>query len=143
MKKLVIGGGVFVVLLAIGLANQKREAEEIAANPELQRAQIEAEEDREMISQARVLMRRRMKDPESAQFSDVMVVRASGKPIVCGDVNAKNSFGGYTGRKGFVMPKGGVPIGEEDLPQKDWVNLWNQSCTSKAKPSAGDAGPEK
>jgi hypothetical protein len=39
-----------------------------------------------------------LKDPTSARFEGV-VVRAA---AVCGFVNAKNSMGGYTGRKMFV-----------------------------------------
>lgn len=50
-----------------------------------------------------------LKDPESARFG-AMKAGADGKGVVsvCGYVNAKNSFGGYTGEKLFT----GVVIGE-------------------------------
>lgn len=39
-----------------------------------------------------------LKDPSSAQFSD----EEAGATVVCGRVNAKNSFGGYTGAKAYT-----------------------------------------
>lgn len=50
-----------------------------------------------------------MKDPESAQFDSVTFHQTSegeGEPYigyVCGYVNAKNSFGAYTGKKAFIV----------------------------------------
>lgn len=38
-------------------------------------------------------------DPESAQFRDEIRI---GKSVLCGEVNAKNRMGGYTGFKKFV-----------------------------------------
>jgi len=43
-----------------------------------------------------------LKDPDSATFKDFAEVTGNGKYIRCGKVNAKNSFGGYTGFKTFV-----------------------------------------
>ncbi|HHR6132149.1 TPA: hypothetical protein ACS72K_003796 [Providencia alcalifaciens] len=45
-------------------------------------------------------------DPQSAQFSKLKIVERvndgkSSSMKVCGYVNAKNSFGGFTGNKGF------------------------------------------
>lgn len=134
MKKLLIVLVLFVVFTAIGQYSKSREAAFLAEHPEEQRARDQAAQDRMLVSEAKLKMRQRLKDPESAQFSDVMVVRVTGKPVVCGEVNAKNSFGGFTGRKGFVMPDGGIPIGEDDLKEKDWVNLWNMSCTDAGTP---------
>lgn len=50
-----------------------------------------------------------MKDPESAQFDSVTFHQTSegeGEPYigyVCGYVNAKNSFGAFTGKKAFIV----------------------------------------
>ena len=49
----------------------------------------------------------KLKDPESARFTDVArrtVPNVKGDPtdVVCGMVNAKNSYGGYGGAKPFV-----------------------------------------
>jgi hypothetical protein len=39
-----------------------------------------------------------LKDPESAKFSDILV---KGE-MVCGQVNAKNSMGGYVGKRYWI-----------------------------------------
>lgn len=47
-----------------------------------------------------------LKDPQSAQFQGVQLVW-SGRAL-CGEVNAKNSYGGYAGFKAFVADGNGV-----------------------------------
>ncbi|UQS88750.1 hypothetical protein M5C90_24605 [Pseudomonas chlororaphis subsp. piscium] len=47
-----------------------------------------------------------LKDPESARFSGVIGVQRVGYPnstAVCGNVNAKNSYGGYVGSVPFMV----------------------------------------
>lgn len=44
------------------------------------------------------VVKSQLRDPESAQFSDVTVNVES----ACGFVNSKNAFGGYSGRQPFV-----------------------------------------
>ena len=43
----------------------------------------------------------RLKDPSSAQFRDVKLNQR--RDALCGMVNSKNAFGGYTGFSGFVV----------------------------------------
>ena len=43
-----------------------------------------------------------MKDPDSVKFKDVEYKNYNDGKIVCGQVNAKNSYGGYTGFKRFI-----------------------------------------
>lgn len=45
-------------------------------------------------------MRARLKDPESARFQNIRPV-ARGE--ICGQVNAKNAFGGYVGFQHFWL----------------------------------------
>lgn len=48
-------------------------------------------------------IRNQLKDPESARFGGIAAVKDDkGAITVCGAVNAKNSFGGYTGHRPFV-----------------------------------------
>jgi hypothetical protein len=54
-------------------------------------------------------VKERMKDPDSIQFRNVEVfhhkakdVTPAGVYVLCGEVNAKNSYGGYTGFSLFV-----------------------------------------
>jgi hypothetical protein len=51
-----------------------------------------------------------LKDPESARFGRMIGGRTSGGVMVCGYVNAKNSFGGYIGEKPFH----GVILGSDN-----------------------------
>lgn len=45
-----------------------------------------------------------LKDPESARFGEKFwaIVGSNGRRSICGYVNAKNSFGGYTGKKLYI-----------------------------------------
>jgi len=46
---------------------------------------------------------KQLKDPESARFGNINVGKFSnGDLILCGWINAKNSYGGYTGMKPFL-----------------------------------------
>ncbi|WP_372502401.1 hypothetical protein P7L66_13330 [Tistrella mobilis] len=46
---------------------------------------------------------RQLKDPDSAKFRDVRLVdHPAGGRVVCGEVNARNSYGGYVGFARFV-----------------------------------------
>lgn len=48
----------------------------------------------------------RLKDPESARFASIVGIgdpEGTGKYAVCGTVNAKNSYGGYTGSRMFAV----------------------------------------
>ncbi|MDO9470956.1 MAG: hypothetical protein Q7J23_09615 [Nitrosomonas sp.] len=55
-----------------------------------------------IITDAQEAIKSQLKDPYSAVFDDIYLGKAeNGAPVVCGTVNAKNSYGGYTGRKKF------------------------------------------
>lgn len=53
------------------------------------------------IEKAKNALLRVLKDPGSAQFQDVIGSDVQGDFSVCGQVNAKNSMGGYNGFKRF------------------------------------------
>lgn len=44
-----------------------------------------------------------MKDPDSAQFRNTRIVQGKGGDALCGEVNGKNSFGGYIGYQPFAV----------------------------------------
>lgn len=62
----------------------------------------------EAIKEAQGAVTGKLKDPESARFTDVNYrqnqpnMRGEPTDVVCGKVNAKNSFGGYVGARPFV-----------------------------------------
>lgn len=78
-------GGVGVVFFGDGLqAKPSPEAQQITAAHEFVRASL--------------------KDPDSAQFTNDV----TGPGVVCGKVNAKNSFGGFVGPRSYVASVQGV-----------------------------------
>lgn len=75
-------------------------------------------------SYAQNSLKSRLKDVDSAKFKNLSM---HGK-MICGQVNAKNSFGGYTGYRDFVG-NGSVGFFESDAKSyNEWVKIWNKSC---------------
>ena len=70
---------------------------------------------------------KRLKDPDSAQFGDDYVSYKIGAPVVCGTVNAKNAFGGYTGPERYIGAGNtlGVFLASE---VSDFDSLWRKLC---------------
>ena len=59
----------------------------------------------EQVHQVQTDLRRFLRDPDSARFGAFAAAHRVSKPhtiTVCGTVNAKNSYGGYTGSQPFV-----------------------------------------
>ena len=73
-----------------------------------------------------------MKDPESAKFQNWHYVKASKKlpATFCGQVNAKNSFGGYTGFKHFYITTDKMDFAIDD-GSNEFVNKFNKYCVLK------------
>ncbi|WP_430434280.1 hypothetical protein [Methyloversatilis sp.] len=59
---------------------------------------------RALIEASKEAVRQVMKDPKSAEFRDVKyhAARWTNPPVVCGEVNAKNSYGAMAGFERFV-----------------------------------------
>lgn len=76
---------------------------------------------------AKELVTARLKDPESAQFRS--------QTGICGEVNAKNSFGGYTGFKRFIAKSDALVFLEGDgaLRTSDFEELWGEVCLARSK----------
>jgi len=76
------------------------------------------------------IVRSMLKDPKSAEFRNVYFNRANlgGKtvPITCGEVNSKNSFGGYSGFTRFVSAGSAMTVLEDQV--KDFHKVWNKLC---------------
>ena len=80
------------------------QAEFVAALPGAAAAEADAMPiaDDELIATAKQKIERQLRDPGSAQYRDVTVRRAR-LPMVCGEVNAKNAYGGYVGFRRFMV----------------------------------------
>ncbi|QQG66330.1 hypothetical protein [Desulfobulbus oligotrophicus] len=102
---------------------EKREV----AKKEKEAAQKKENADNNMLYMARQAVLARMKDPGSSEFSDVYRA-ASG--AVCGRVNAKNSFGAYTGFVRFVS--GGTQsatfLESDPAAAKNFNEVWDRMC---------------
>ncbi len=111
---------------------------EATATPEqkARSAAITAAEDSRTVGQAMVAAS--LRDPASAQFRDVFTGGVAGRAVpdtVCGEVNARNGFGGYVGYARFVAAasKGAVTIDPGNratiADRNDFEAMWNANCS--------------
>ena len=80
------------------------------------------------IEKGKDAIRNRMKDPGSSVFQNVFFSRTSdGAPVTCGEVNGKNSFGGYSGFQRFVSA-GSPELSFLETEVADFSTLWDTMC---------------
>lgn len=74
-----------------------------------------------------------MKDPSSTQFRNLFAItRGRGDDTVCGEINAKNSYGAYTGfREFYVDSDGEYFISDPDSPMAEFPRM---ICDKPPKP---------
>ncbi|MGE7204923.1 hypothetical protein ACQKJZ_04500 [Sphingomonas sp. NPDC019816] len=75
---------------------------------------------------AQRMVRNMLKDPSSAEFSEVHTGWSSGTPVTCGYVNSRNGFGGMTGRQRFIS--GNVTALEESMAPGEMGKVWDRMC---------------
>ena len=56
-----------------------------------------------LIDTSKDAIRAKLRDPDSAQFRNVKFYSGGGAPVVCGEVNGKNGFGGRAGYQRFIQ----------------------------------------
>ena len=66
-------------------------------------------------------------DPESVRFRDAFVSRKPGRPVVCGEINYKNSVGGYVGYQRFIWGEGVQLFGGETSTE-EMAREWEARC---------------
>lgn len=76
---------------------------------------------------ARLAVEARLKDPDSAKFSPMTVRDKDGVVTVCGDVNAKNGFGGYGGDQSYIVTGKGA-LFAKDVGGKTFLAMWKSRC---------------
>lgn len=77
---------------------------------------------------ARSTVKSMLKDQDSAKFTNQFAVKTDKSAIVaCGEVNAKNAFGGYAGAAVYVMQDGVVRL-EGSGNANDVRRRWNATC---------------
>lgn len=120
----VVAAGLFLVQLATGLFPFQRD------QPQSQvRQRSQAEQDSIWMLKAQEDIRKALKDGDSAKFEGVFVHRYQGAPLVCGKVNSKNSFGGFTGFQRFIYMGEAMPVVmEENMKAGEFPKSWNTFC---------------
>ena len=84
------------------------------------------------VTVVQMLVRKQMKDPDSAEFRNWSYIKASESlpATVCGEVNAKNSFNGYSGFKKFLFKTDTTEFGLEGST-KNFNDEYNKYCVLK------------
>ena len=83
------------------------------------------------VAQAQQSVKARLRDPDSVRWGEIYFSRGSlGAPAVCGSVNSKNGFGGYSGEHQFISVNRQHTYFPEDVKPGEWPDLWNQLCAS-------------
>ena len=85
------------------------------------------------IQQAKQIIIKSSKDPSSVRFGEVFKGHdKTGKErFICGYVNAKNSYGGYTGMKKFGIYNGEIAFSEESDGAFGANHLFQNYCIKK------------
>lgn len=73
----------------------------------------------------------RLKDPDSVKFGDVFASKTFPESNVCGFVNARNGFGGYTGMTPFIYSKSTNAV---QMMGDDKVGAWRAQCIESPAP---------
>jgi hypothetical protein len=81
------------------------------------------------VEQAKESVRAQLKDADSAEFRGVAVREYKGAPLVCGEVNAKNSFGGYGGYQQFVFAGSMGTFLAEHMQPGEMTKVWSEFCS--------------
>lgn len=74
-------------------------------------------------------VKRQLKDPESVRFQKTRLSAYAGGLVLCGEVNAKNSFGGYVGFRRFVAGATSATTWEADRRHPDSAAASNAGIT--------------
>lgn len=83
-----------------------------------------------MLAAAEGAIKEALKDPDSAVFRNESVHRNGKNLIVCGEVNSRNGFGGFSGFKHFVSMGTDTTTFLEDQT-RGFGKVWNSFCLSK------------
>jgi hypothetical protein len=116
----------FAILFAILISSSAYGADKKPKAPAPKQAEVDPGKAREevRIDDAKAVVRNALTDPDSANFRDVYLTPKG--VIVCGQVNAKNRYGGYVGFRRFISVGSSVYF---DDPDNSFVaNNWVKEC---------------
>lgn len=83
------------------------------------------------IARTEIAVRDQMRDPGAVRFrNNRFVIFHGSTPMVCGEINATNGFGGRTGYQRFIASGETFgPVLEEMMAPQEFAQSWNQICT--------------
>jgi len=118
--------GVFALLLFIALpfmvnddSSTQAEPIQTVTNP-VTSTQSEHSRRVQIQTDSRIALKNFLKDPDSAEIRN-----HNGN---CGEVNSKNSFGGYTGFRRFIASSAIVAVEGENMDSDEFQKAWTQVC---------------
>ena len=79
--------------------------------------------------QGRKLVLSGLNDPDSARFRETRIVKAKSGKAYCGEVNVKNSYGGYPGYSRFVVVYRNRQVILQE--QFEFEENWTKYCGGK------------
>ena len=80
--------------------------------------------DKQRIELTKHTLESSLKDPASVQYKNVgIIAKKAGTKTVCGEYNAKNSFGGYGGFKRFAAPTSNSFLLDTNVDMESWIKL--------------------
>lgn len=80
-----------------------------------------------MIVIARKAVEAKLRDPESAQYRNEHLGSFKGVPVICGEVNAKNGFGGMSGYERFISNGGEATVLTSDMEPAEFAKVWSMT----------------
>lgn len=119
---LIFLGGIFSFFISHGCHKETQ------PDPQIDLKAQQRREDEDFIFYSQQEVTKRLRDPESAKFSNAIISRKTGSPIVCGFVNSKNGFGGYTGAQRFISAGKTLAILETDMAAGEMDKSWREFC---------------
>lgn len=121
--KYIIIIGVLAVLLALSTCVKESSKPEAEQSEQYKEAKKLA-----WIEEGKKRVVQKLKDQSSAQFYNLTVSRKGGMPMVCGEVNAKNSFGDHTGWQKFISA-GSPDLTFLEEQVKGFDSVWLKYCS--------------
>jgi len=90
----------------------------------------------QIIEKGKKALAEKLKDPDSAKFRNVRLVKYLDSAVICGEINGKNSYGGYVGFVDFV---GGINNGTMRNRDKDqYIEITKAANTGIDRACAGE-----
>jgi hypothetical protein len=120
-------------------AQREKEAAATAEREAARQERASALQDEMWAATTKDAVRRGLRNPSSAVFRNVNVYRPlpdRDTPVVCGEVNSENGFGGMSGFQGFIGSGSGENfpvILEEQMADGEYVKAFQQLCKNLPK----------